>query len=179
MVDNRETCKIADFGLYWIPKDDIIYQATTEVLRPIQWMAPESLVNREFSPATDVWNFGVLLWEMYYPKQLPYAELSNSFQVISKILSGYRLSIPPNYPSTVARIMKACWQREPEKRPSFLLISQIIELHFMPWLQPFEGGCNPLTPGLTNIVSAVTDEDDEIPPDERSEGAKANKYYTM
>ena len=126
MVDNRETCKVADFGLLReIPKDDTIYQATTELPWPIRWMAPESLDNREFSPATDVWSFGVLLWEMYYPNQLPYAEL-NSVQVLSKVLSGHRLPIPPNYPSTVARIMKACWQREPEKRPSFLLISQTL-----------------------------------------------------
>ena len=126
MVDNRETCKVADFGLLReIPKDDTIYQATTEMPWPIRWMAPESLDNREFSPATDVWSFGVLLWEMYYPNQRPYADLNN-VQVLSKVLSGHRLPIPPNYPPTVARIMKACWQREPEKRPSFLLISQTL-----------------------------------------------------
>ena len=66
LVDNRETCKITDFGLLReIPKDNTIYQATTELPWPIRWMAPESLDNREFSPATDVWSFGVLLWEMY------------------------------------------------------------------------------------------------------------------
>ena len=129
MVDKKETCKVADFGLLReIPKDDTIYQATTELPWPIRWMAPESLVDREFSPATDVWSFGVLLWEMYYPKQLPYAEINccNNFQVLSKVLSGYRLPIPPEYPSIVAKIMKACWQKEPEKRPSFLLISQTL-----------------------------------------------------
>ena len=128
MVDDRETCKVADFGLLReIPKDDTIYQATTghELPWPIRWMAPESLENREFSPATDVWSFGVLLWEMYYPNQEPYVDLSN-IQVLSKVLSGFRLPIPIKYPSTVAKIMKACWQREPEKRPSFLLISQTL-----------------------------------------------------
>ena len=126
MVDNRETCKVADFGLLReIPKNDTIYQATTEMPWPIRWMAPESLDNREFSPATDVWSFGVLLWEMYSPNQRPYADLNN-VQILSKVLSGHSLPIPPNYPPTVARIMKACWQREPEKRPSFLLISQTL-----------------------------------------------------
>jgi serine/threonine protein kinase len=123
LIDNRETCKITDIGLLReIPKDNTIYQVTTELSWPIRWMAPESLHNREFSPATDVWSFGMLFWEMYYPNQLPYTEL-NSVQVLSKVLSGHRLPIPPNYPPTVARIMKACWQREPEKRPSFLLTS--------------------------------------------------------
>ena len=81
-----------------------------EMAWPIRWMAPESLNNREFSPATDVWSFGVLLWEMCYPNQRPYVDLNN-VQVLSKILSDHRLPIPPNYPPTVARIMKACWQR--------------------------------------------------------------------
>ena len=125
MVDDK-ICKVADFGLLReIPKDNSIYQATTEMPWPIRWMAPESLDNREFSPATDVWSFGVLLWEMYYPNQLPYAEFDN-FQVLSKVLCGYRLPIPTEYPSTVAKIMKACGQKEPEKRPSFQLISQIL-----------------------------------------------------
>ena len=88
-------------------------------------MAPESLDNREFSPATDVWSFGVLLWEMYYPNQLPYAELGID-QLFFKLDSGHRLSIPPAYPSIVVRIMKTCWQEEPEKRPSFQLISSLL-----------------------------------------------------
>ena len=126
MVGNSETCKVADFGLLReIPSDDTIYQATTEMPWPIRWMAPESLDSREFSPASDVWSFGVLLWEMYHPNQVPYAELNN-IQVLSKVMSGRNLPIPPEYPTTVARIMKACWQREPEKRPSFLLISQTL-----------------------------------------------------
>ena len=126
MVDSRETCKVADFGLLReIPKDNTIYQATTEMPWPIRWMAPESLDNREFSPASDVWSFGVLLWEMYYPNKLPYTELNN-VQVPMKVHLGHRLSIPTAYPSTVASIMKACWQRKPEKRPSFLLISTLL-----------------------------------------------------
>ena len=109
MINNRETCKVADFGLLReIPKDDTIYQATTEMPWPIRWMAPESLDNREFSPATDEWSFGVLLWEMCYPNQRPYADLNN-VQVLAKVLSGHHLPILSNYPPTVARIMKACW----------------------------------------------------------------------
>ena len=126
MVDDRETCKVADFGLLReIPKDNTIYLAMTEMPWPIRWMAPESLIDREFSPASDVWSFGVLLWEMYYPNRLPFDEFSN-LQIPTKLLSGDRLSIPPAYPSDVASIMKACWQKKPEKRPSFLYISKIL-----------------------------------------------------
>ena len=65
-IDNRETCRVADLGLlHEIPKDDNIYQAMTEPI--VRWIVPENLDNREFSfsPANDVWSFGVLLWEMY------------------------------------------------------------------------------------------------------------------
>ena len=76
MVDDQKICKVADFGLLCeIPKDDAIYQSKTETLLPIRWMAPENLRDRKFSPVSDVWSFGALLWEMYYPMQLPYAEL--------------------------------------------------------------------------------------------------------
>ena len=102
------------------PKDNTtVYQATTEMPWPIQWIAPESLDNREFSPATDVWSFGVLLWEMYYPNQLPYAEFNNIQVPTRIIISGHYLSIPPAYPSIVASIMKAYWQKKPEKDPAF------------------------------------------------------------
>ena len=122
MVDSRETCKVADFGLlHEIPKDSSIYQATTEMPWPIRWMAPESLDNREFSPASDVWSYGVLLWEICHPYKKPYAELTND-QIASEISTGYRLSIPSSYPDSVANIMKACWQKKPENRPSFALI---------------------------------------------------------
>ena len=125
MVDDQKTCKVADFGLLReIPKDDAIYQSKTETPLPIRWMAPESLRDRKFSPASDVWNFGVLLWEMYYPMQLPYSELGTD-QISFQLHSGHRLSIPPAYPSIVARVMKACWQKELEKRPSFQLISSV------------------------------------------------------
>lgn len=128
MVDDQKTCKVADFGLLReIPKDDSIYQSKmdSDTPLPIRWMAPESLRHRKFSPASDVWSFGVLLWEMYYPRKLPYAELGMD-QISFQLHSGHRLSIPPAYPSIVARVMKACWQKEPEKRPSFQLISSVL-----------------------------------------------------
>ena len=127
MVDDRDTCKVADLGLLReIPEGDEVYRSTTErPCWPIRWMAPESLENKEFSPASDVWSYGVLLWEMYNPTELPYSNLNN-IQCISRILCGQHLSIPEDYPSTVAKIMKACWQKSPERRPSFLLITNTL-----------------------------------------------------
>ena len=126
IVGEGEVCKVGDFGLLReIPKDVEIYVATTRKSFPIRWMAPESLMRKEFSPATDVWSFGVVLWEMYNPTEIPYDGLTN-MQVVIRLNQGMQLDIPETYPPTVARIMKACWQFAPIKRPSFLLISSLL-----------------------------------------------------
>ena len=67
MVSEDEICKGGDFGLLReLPKDDTtIYVAQTALALPIRWMAPENLAKREFSPASDMWSFGVVMWEMY------------------------------------------------------------------------------------------------------------------
>ena len=89
-------------------------------------MAPESLQRREFSPASDVWSFGVLLWEMYHPKVTPYSDMRKS-EVAKNVINGsLRLQPPADYPSVVQRIMKACGHSDPVKRPSFLLISTLL-----------------------------------------------------
>jgi len=73
MVGYDEVCKVGDFGLLReLPKDEDIYISLGKSLAPIRWMAPESLERREFSIASDVWSFGVLMWEMCQPTKLPY-----------------------------------------------------------------------------------------------------------
>jgi serine/threonine protein kinase len=126
MVSEDEICKVGDFGLLReIPKDADIYVSQTKTKFPIRWMAPESLMKKEFSPASDVWSFGVIMWEMYNPSELPYKGLDN-LQVAVGVNQDLRLHIPEIYPHTVARVMKACWQQSPSKRPSFLLIASLL-----------------------------------------------------
>lgn len=82
MVSEDEICKVGDFGLLReLPKDDKIYVAKSQVAFPIRWMAPESLMRREFSPASDVWSFGILMWEMHNPRKLPYGKNMDNTQV--------------------------------------------------------------------------------------------------
>ena len=126
MVSCAEICKVGDFGLLReIPKDVEIYVSKTKNPFPVRWMAPESLMRKEFSPASDVWSFGVVMWEMYNPTELPYKGLSNP-EVAARIFMEMQLAIPDSYPSTVVRIMKACWELDPMKRPSFLLIACLL-----------------------------------------------------
>ena len=127
MVSADEICKVGDFGLLReLPKDVNRYMATTKISSvPVRWMAPESFLRREFSPATDVWSFGVVIWEMYNPSETPYKGMTNQ-EVIANVCTGTRLALPEPYPESVRSIMKACWQNEPSERPSFLLIAMIV-----------------------------------------------------
>lgn len=125
-MGENELCKVADFGLLReLPDDDSIYKSTSSTPCPIRWMAPESLSKRVFSVASDVWSYGVLQWEMFFPKKLPYHGMDN-FQVATRISKGYRMPVPRGCPAVVARVMKACWHSEPRKRPSFLLIATLL-----------------------------------------------------
>jgi len=122
LVGEGEICKVADFGLLReLPKDDSIYHMQTNVPCPVRWMPPESISERSFSTASDVWSFGILQWEMFNPKKHPYDHMGN-IEVAMKVTTGYRLPVPRRCPPVVARIMKACWHANPSKRPSFRLI---------------------------------------------------------
>ena len=125
-MGKNELCKVADFGLLReLPEDDSIYVSKSSVPCPVRWMAPESIRNREFSTATDVWSFGILQWEMFNPTKLPYQSMEN-MKCAVMVAQGYRLPLPRGCPSVVGRVMKACWHHNPVKRPSFLLISTLL-----------------------------------------------------
>jgi len=85
--------------------------------RPIKWMAIESIDHREFSTASDVWSFGVVLWEITTLAQQPYAEI-DPFEVSHVLKDGYRLTQPVNCPDELYAIMAYCWAASARKRPS-------------------------------------------------------------
>ena len=121
-----EICKVSDFGLLReIPKNYSIYVSEDHGPSPLRWMAPESIASKVFSPATDIWSYGVLLWEMFNPDKVPYKSFENTGMIV-KVANGYRMPIPRSCPSLVANIMKACWQHNPGSRPSFLLITHLL-----------------------------------------------------
>ncbi len=118
MASNGELCKVSDFGfLRELSSDTSYYYQTSRAKCPIRWMAPESLEENKFSTASDVWSYGVVIWEMFKPVRIPYEQYSN-LQVAVKVSAGERLAVPDNCPPSIGRIMNSCWQ-EKSKRPLF------------------------------------------------------------
>ena len=102
---------------------------------PIRWMAVESLTDQNFSSASDVWSFGVLMWELFNPRLSPYHEMTSNAQVIAGIVAGKRLEIPQQCPKAVAQVMRTCWIPNHTKRPSFLVIVNLLQ-HSMMQMEP-------------------------------------------
>ena len=126
LLDENKTCKVSDFGLLReVPKDKNVYISQGDGPSPLRWMAPESITDNIFSPASDVWSFGVVQWEMFHPNKQPYYDMQTT-KMIVKVANGYRMPIPRRSPPLVAKIMKACWQEDPDERPTFLLISNLL-----------------------------------------------------
>ncbi|XP_042860873.1 proto-oncogene tyrosine-protein kinase ROS-like [Penaeus japonicus] len=110
--------KIGDFGLARdIYKNDY-YRKEGEGLLPVRWMSPESLVDGVFTSHSDVWAFGVLLWEILTLGQQPYPARTN-LEVLHYVRSGGRLNRPPNCPEELHKLMERCWSYSPENRPTF------------------------------------------------------------
>ncbi|KAK6636659.1 hypothetical protein RUM43_010321 [Polyplax serrata] len=110
--------KIGDFGLARdIYKNDY-YRKEGEGLLPVRWMAPESLVDGVFTSQSDVWAFGVLLWEIMTLGQQPYPARTN-LEVLHYVRTGGRLERPNNCPEQVHQLMMKCWSFKPESRPTF------------------------------------------------------------
>lgn len=86
--------------------------------RPVKWLSIESLTQKTFSTASDVWSFGVLLWELTTLAQQPYVEI-DPFEIAAYLRDGYRLAQPVNCPDELFAVMAYCWALNPDERPTF------------------------------------------------------------
>lgn len=126
MVAEDLTIKIGDFGMTRDIYETDYYRNGSKGLLPIRWMSPESLADGVFTSQSDVWSFGVVLWEMATLAEQPYQGLSNE-QVLQYVLGGGMLEHPHCCPDILHQIMVACWQRRPSHRPRFLQIVTELE----------------------------------------------------
>ncbi|XP_060660243.1 focal adhesion kinase 1 isoform X1 [Drosophila nasuta] len=125
LVSTPTCVKLADFGLSRWVSDQSYYHSTPTVALPIKWMSPESINFRRFTTASDVWMFGVCIWEILMLGVKPFQGVKNS-EVITKLENGERLPLPPNCPPRLYSLMSQCWAYEPLKRPNFKRIKETL-----------------------------------------------------
>ena len=121
MVASDHTCAVGDFGMSRQLEDNgaEYYRMQTMGMIPCRWTAVEALTQRRYSPASDMWAFGVLCWEIFADCEMPYCDLSNE-QVIMAVQSGQRLLRPLQCPPIMYNdIMLRCWTPEPSERIKF------------------------------------------------------------
>ncbi|CAH2236371.1 jg10751 [Pararge aegeria aegeria] len=119
MVAGDLTVKVGDFGMTRDIYETDYYRKGTKGLLPVRWMSPESLKDGVFSSNTDVWSYGVVLWEMATLAMQPYQGLSNE-QVVRYVVEGGVMERPEHCPDRLYELMRACWAHRPNQRPSFL-----------------------------------------------------------
>ncbi|XP_013178726.1 PREDICTED: uncharacterized protein LOC106125862 [Papilio xuthus] len=117
LVSARRVLKLADFGMTRLVFENDYYRFSRKGMLPVRWMAPESLALGVFSAASDVWSFGVLLYEIVTFGSLPFQGLSNA-EVLARVKAGHTLDLPPGLAPPLEALIKWCWQREQRARPS-------------------------------------------------------------
>ncbi|XP_074773066.1 tyrosine-protein kinase Fes/Fps isoform X2 [Athene noctua] len=123
LVTEKNTLKISDFGMSR-EEEDGVYASTGGMKQiPVKWTAPEALNYGRYSSESDVWSFGILLWEAFSLGAVPYANLNNQ-QTREAVEQGVRLDPPEQCPEEVYRLMRRCWEYDPRKRPSFSVVHQ-------------------------------------------------------
>ncbi|XP_047516100.1 probable serine/threonine-protein kinase dyrk2 [Pieris napi] len=125
LVDHNKLCKIADFGMSRCAGASL---RSPRGALPVRWMAPEALLYDAHSHHSDVWAFGITLWEIVTLGSTPYAAMTGR-EVLTAVTEGYRLERPPHCKPQLYRAMHSCWHADPNQRPSFAqLKAQLAEL---------------------------------------------------
>uniref|UniRef100_A0A1S4GGZ1 receptor protein-tyrosine kinase n=1 Tax=Anopheles gambiae TaxID=7165 RepID=A0A1S4GGZ1_ANOGA len=127
LVSDNYVMKIADFGLARDIHDQEYYRKTTTGKLPIRWMAPESLEEKFYDSQSDVWSFGVLLWEIMTLGGNPYPSIPTWDNLLEHLKKGKRMEKPPLCSIEIYLFMRECWHYRPEERPTFSEIVQHLD----------------------------------------------------
>ncbi|XP_058580290.1 fibroblast growth factor receptor 4 isoform X3 [Neofelis nebulosa] len=123
LVTEDNVMKIADFGLARGVHHIDYYKKTSNGRLPVKWMAPEALFDRVYTHQSDVWSFGILLWEIFTLGGSPYPGIPVE-ELFSLLREGHRMDRPPNCPPELYGLMRECWHAAPSQRPTF---KQLVE----------------------------------------------------
>ena len=128
LVGEHLICKVADFGLAHVIDEDI-YEAHTGAKFPIKWTAPEAAMYSRFTIKSDVWSFGIFLYELITYGRFPYPGMNNA-QVLKALQTGYRMPCPMGCPEQLYEIMMECWRDGATSRPTFETLQLRLEEFF-------------------------------------------------
>ena len=129
LVREHLICKVADFRLARVIDEDI-YEAPTRAKFSIKWTAPEAAMYNIFTIKSDVWSFGIVLYEIVTYGRFPYPSMTNG-QVLEALQQGYRIPSPMGCPDKLYNIMLDCWREEPANRPTFETLQWQLEEFFV------------------------------------------------
>ena len=120
LLQSMKQVKISDFGLSRaVGANSDYYKASQGGRWPVKWYAPESINFGTFSHASDVWSYGITLWEMFSFGEAPYGDMTGA-EVLDRVENlNYRLECPRDCPSSIYELMLRCWSLEPSERPTF------------------------------------------------------------
>lgn len=126
LVGEKMVVKIADFGLSRNIYSADYYKANENDAIPIRWMPPESIFYNRYTTESDVWAYGVVLWEVFSQGMQPYYGMAHE-EVIYYVRDGHILGCPDNCPVELYSLMRLCWSTPPSDRPSFSSIHRILQ----------------------------------------------------
>uniref|UniRef100_A0A803YH17 Protein kinase domain-containing protein n=1 Tax=Meleagris gallopavo TaxID=9103 RepID=A0A803YH17_MELGA len=130
LLVNQHYAKISDFGLSKaLGADDSYYKARTAGKWPLKWYAPECILYHKFSSKSDVWSYGVTMWEAFSYGQKPYKKMKGP-EVISFIEQGKRMDCPTECPAEIYTLMMQCWTYRWEERPGFFTVENTIRTYY-------------------------------------------------
>ncbi|NXN93861.1 CSF1R factor, partial [Rhinopomastus cyanomelas] len=133
LISDGRVAKICDFGLARDIMNDSNYVVKGNARLPVKWMAPESIFDCIYTVQSDVWSYGILLWEIFSLGKSPYPGMVVNSKFYSMVKQGYQMARPDFAPLEMYSIMQACWSLEPTRRPTFdqigCFIQKELEVH--------------------------------------------------
>ncbi|MCI4389293.1 hypothetical protein PGIGA_G00096220 [Pangasianodon gigas] len=127
LLTQGRVAKICDFGLARDITTDSNYVVKGNARLPVKWMSPESIFECVYTFESDVWSYGILLWEIFSLGSSPYPGIPVDSKFYKMIKEGYRMDSPEFAPSEMYEIMQSCWDANPSRRPSFGKIVEKVE----------------------------------------------------